>query len=343
MLSWLRGMFGGAQAATPPSLSQAVKKAAAAKEKPRDDAFWDALRDERGSFTPLTPEDEELVVTLVCQVVEHVCTQKTDPPAMPALAPRILDVVRRPEVEVAQLIRVLEQDQSISAKLMSVANSAMFGPAREISSLRDAVMYLGTEQTAQIAIALATRSLFDADGRAELSMYRGRWARLFNHGMTSAFAASTLIARKFRRQSDEAFMGGLFHDVGKAVALRSISALTLEGQWETPSEPVMDEVMYRMHAVPGSEFYDRWTLPSQLMQICCDHHQQENALDAPPDFHAVCLVSALDALRAGTGSDKRYALDELKKSAELLKLTDAELRTVHTEVADFAKRVSRMF
>jgi HD-like signal output (HDOD) protein len=343
MLSWLRGMFGGATAATPPSLPQAVKKAAAAKEKPRDEAFWDALRDERGSFTPLTPEDEELVVTLVCQVVEHVCTQQTDPPAMPALAPRILDVVRRPEVEVAQLIRVLEQDQSISAKLMSVANSAMFGPAREISSLRDAVMYLGTEQTAQIAIALATRSLFDADGRAELAMYRGRWARLFNHGMTSAFAASTLVARKYRHQSDEAFLGGLFHDVGKAVALRSISALTLEGQWETPSEAVMDEVMYRMHAVPGSEFYDRWTLPSQLMQICCDHHQQENALDAPPDFHAVCLVSAFDALRAGTGSDRRYALDELKKSAELLKLTDAELRAVHTEVADFAKRVSRMF
>lgn len=343
MLSWLREMFGGAPQAAPPTLQKAVKPTAVPKEKPRDDAFWDALRDERGSSTPLLPEDEELVVQLVCKVVDHVCAQHTDPPAMPKMAPRILDVVRRPEVEVAQLIRVLEQDQAISAKLMSVANSAMFGPAREIGSLRDAVMYLGTEQTAQIAIALATRSLFDADGRAELSMYRGRWARLFNHGMISAFAASTLVARKFRRQSDDAFLGGLFHDVGKAVALRSISALTLEGEWEPPSEHVMDEVMYRMHAVPGSEFYDRWTLPSSLMQICCDHHQQDNAEDAPPDFHAVCLVSAFDALRAGTAADKRFALDELKKSAEALKLEDAELRLVHTEVAEFAKRVARMF
>lgn len=343
MLSWLRGVFGGAQPATPPSLPQALKKAALAKEKPRDDAFWDGLRAERGNFTPLTEEDEEQVVQLVCHVVNHVCSQRTDPPAMPALAPRILEVVRRPEVEIGHLVRLLEQDQAISAKLMSVANSAAFGPSKEINSLRDAVMYLGTEQTAQIAIALATRSLFDADGRAELSMYRGRWARLFSHGMTSAFSAATLVSRKYRRQSDEAFLGGLFHDVGKAVALRSISALTLEGQWETPSEPVMDEVMYRMHAVPGSEFYDRWTLPSQLMQICCDHHQQDNALDAPPDFHAVCLVSAFDALRAGTSSDKRYALDELKKSAEALKLSDAELRAVHTDVQELAKRVSRMF
>src|SRR5687767_10726364 len=205
MLSWLRGVFGGAPpAAQPPSLPQALKKAAQAKEKPRDDAFWDALRAERGSYTPLADEDEELVVKLVCQVVDHVCAQRTDPPAMPALAPRILEVVRRPDVEIAHLVRLLEQDQAISAKLMSVANSAAFGPAKEISALRDAVIYLGTEQTAQIAIALATRSLFDADGRAELHMYRGRWARLFNHGMTSAFAAATLVARKYRRQSDEA-------------------------------------------------------------------------------------------------------------------------------------------
>ena len=40
---------------------------------------------------------------------------------------------------------------------------------------------------------------------------------------------------------------------------------------------------------------------------------------------------------------ERYALDELKKSAEQLKLTDAELRTLHTEVLEFSKRVARMF
>jgi putative nucleotidyltransferase with HDIG domain len=279
----------------------------------------------------------------VLQVVDHVCESTIDPPAMPALAPRILDVVSRPDVDVAMLVRTLEQDQAICAKLLSMSNSAMFGPSKEINSLRDAILYMGIAQTAQIAIGFATKSLFDADGRAELSMYRGRWARLFSHGMTTAFAAGAMAAQKYKKNSDEAFLGGLFHDVGKAVALRAISALTLAGRWEPPADPLMDEVLYRIHAVPGSEFYDRWTLPPHLMQICCDHHQHENAEKAPPSFHLVAFISSLDSLRAGALADKRYALDELRTSANKLGLSDQEIRVAHKELEDYAKRVARMF
>jgi HD-like signal output (HDOD) protein len=312
------------------------------REKPPDVALWDTLREERGSSSPISPEDEEQVVKLVCEVVNYLCEETPDPPVMPLLAPRILDVVRQPEIDMTKLVRTLEQDQAISAKLMSAANSAAFGPINEIVSLRDAILYMGTEQTAQIAICLATRSLFDSEARAELSMYRKRWSRLFHHGMTTAFAAANFAAKRERRHSDEAFLGGLFHDVGRAVALRAISALTLAGRWEPPSEEVMDEVLYRIHAFPGSEFYDRWTLPSHLMQICCDHHQQESAEDATSDFHVVCLFSSLDALRAGTNADKRHALDELRTSAERLKLSDAELRAAHTETHEYAKRVGNL-
>lgn len=340
MLSWLREVFGGKAAAEP--AKRAVPAKLPAREKPRDEALWETLRNERGEFAPLSEEDEELAVKLVCDVVAYVCEQTTDPPVMPALAPRILDVVRESEVDVAKLVRTLEQDQAISAKLLSTANSAVFGPPREINSLRDAIVYMGTEQTAQVAICLATRSLFDADARAELSMYRGRWSRLFKHGMTTAFAAANFSAQRQRRHSDEAFLGGLFHDVGRAVALRAISALTLAGKWEPPSEPIMDEVLYRIHATPGAEFYDRWTLPSHLMQICCDHHQLDDTESPSTDFHVVSLISSLDALRAGTAADKRYALDELRTSAERLKLSDAELRAAHTDTRVFAERVNRM-
>jgi putative nucleotidyltransferase with HDIG domain len=342
MLSWLLGKIRG----EPPRAAVAqrgTQHATRPREKPRDEALWEMLRAQRGSFEPLSEQDEAHVVKLVLEVVDHVCEGKIDPPAMPALAPRILDVVSHPDVDVAKLVRTLEQDQAICAKLLSMANSAMFGPQKEITSLRDAIVYMGVAQTAHIAIGFATKSLFDADGRAELSMYRGRWARLFGHGMTTAFAAGSMAAQKYRRNSDEAFLGGLFHDVGKAVALRAISALTLAGKWEPPPDPLMDEVLYRIHAVPGAEFYDRWTLPSHLMQICCDHHQHENAESPQVNFHVVTFVSSLDALRAGTHADKRYALDELRTSANKLGLSDQEIRVAYNETEEFAKRVTSMF
>lgn len=343
MFGWLRNKFGGASGAQAGGAKKMPPSPAAPREKARDDAFWDKLRESRGAFTPLTPEAEQQVVERVCQVVDYVCANPIEPPAMPALAPRILEVVRQPDVDIPVLVRVLEQDQAISAKLLSVANSAAFGPAKEIATLRDAIVYMGVEQTAQIAVVFATKSLFDADGRAELAMYRGRWARLFSHGMTTAFAAGAFAAQKFRRSSDEAFLGGLFHDVGKVVALRAVSALTLAGEWDLVDELVMDEVLYRIHATPGAEFYDRWTLPKPLMQVCCDHHQHENAADAPQNFHVISIMSSLDALRAGSAADKRYAIDELRTSAERLGMSDAELRVAHHDVQMFAERVARLF
>ncbi|HEX6243958.1 MAG TPA: HDOD domain-containing protein [Polyangiales bacterium] len=342
MLAWLKSKFrGGAEEAPPPKLRPAP---AVPREKPRDEALWELLRDERGPFTPLAAEDEELVIQLVLKVVDYVYNNPLDPPAMPALAPRILEVMRMPEVDVPKLVRTLEQDQAICAKLLSVANSAAFAPAREVTSLRDAIIYMGIDQAARIAIGFASKTLFDADGRAELAMYRGRWSRMFAHSMTTAFAAGTLSAQKYRRHSDEAFLGGLFHDVGKTVALRAISALTLAGEWEPQPDPILDEVLYRIHATPGAEFYDRWTLPSNLMQICCDHHQLDHVgADASNDFYVVSVISCLDALRAGGPADKRYALDELRHSAEKLKLSDAELRAAHSETHEYAKRVVKMF
>jgi hypothetical protein len=79
------------------------------------------------------------------------------------------------------------------------------------------------------------------------------------------------------------------------------------------------------------------------MQICCDHHQHENAENAQVNFHVVRFVSSLDALRAGSLADKRYALDELRVSAAKLSLSDQEIRVAHNELEGFAKRVSRMF
>jgi putative nucleotidyltransferase with HDIG domain len=345
MLSWLLGKIRGEppKTAAPSTARSTTQQIAKPREKPRDDSLWELFRNQRGAFEPLTDEDEALVVARVLQVVEYVCEAKLDPPAMPALAPRILDVLSKPDVDVPKLVRVLEQDQSICAKLLSMSNSAVFGPQKEITSLRDAIVYMGVEQTAHIAIGFASKSLFDSEGRAELSMYRGRWARLFGHGMTTAFAAGAMAAQKFKRNSDEAFLGGLFHDVGKVVALRAISALSLSGTWEPPPDALLDEVLYRIHAVPGAEFYDRWTLPSHLMQICCDHHQHENAEDAPLNFYLVTFISSLDALRAGSHADKRYALDELRTSAQKLGLSDQEIRVAYNELEQFAARVSRMF
>lgn len=347
MLAWLINWFRGAASDAPTSRRSGFvesSKVVPLPRAPQGPTYVELLRAQVNRPTPLTPEEEERVEELSQRVLKHVVDNRLDPPTMPALAPRVLDTLRDPKLDVARLARTLEQDQAISAKLLNIANSAMFAPNKEVASLRDAITLLGIDQVAQIAIGLATRSLFDATAKAELAFDRTRWHRLFLHGMVTAFATSNLYAERHKRTSDEAFLAGLFHDVGKAMALRAIAAMTTTGEWPPGvSSELVDEVLHRVHADTAGSFYESWSFPASIMQVCTHHHRLRELEDGSDVLYWVSVVSSLDALRSGSPVAQREALEELPVAAQRLGLTDAQLRAASTQVKDFSERMTRLF
>lgn len=306
-----------------------------------DASYHDVLARELGELVALTPAEEQRTSELVEGVSHYVSTHKIDPPVMPALAARMLELLRADDVDVAALSRLIEKDQATSAKLMTIANSAMFKGAHEIQGVRDAIVYLGTEQVAHIVIGLATRAMFESPKHQTKVIPQERWTRLFNHAMTTAFAACHLASRRNRRHSEAAFVGGLFHDVGKAVALRALTEVLAEKHQPAPSEGVIDAVLQQVHSEPTAALYQSWSLPRNVMILCQNHHRVP--LDATPELHVVRLVSGLDVLRVGSSAERRDVLAELAESAAALHFSDPELRVAHTETKEYGERVVRMF
>jgi HD-like signal output (HDOD) protein len=343
MLGWIVNLFRGAPKTAPGSGRMASATQAARAQVATGPSYLELLRMQAEPSMPLTPEEDAQVESMVSRVVAYVVEHELEPPTVPALAPRVLDALKDPRLDVAQLARTLENDQAISAKILTIANSAMFSPTKSVASLRDAITLLGIDQVAQIAIGLATRSLFNSGDRAELAVDRGRWNGLFVHSMVTAFATADIVARQQRRASDQAFLSGLFHDVGKVVALRAISAMTVAGQWPSTSAEVLDEVLHRVHATHGKAIYERWALPPALLQVCEMHHRLEACVDAPALLYWVSLVSSFDDLRTGSACQKREALAALPICAARLGLTDAQLRAANTATKEFAERVQRLF
>lgn len=366
MLAWLRQWFGGGDApkrraarsspataggagpqrptrAHPPAVLDGRGKVAndvAASEatrpaKPLKERYFDKLVQEAGELAPLSPAEEMRTSELVGAVLEHLKTHAMEAPVMPALASRMLELLRAESVDVIALARLIEQDQATAAKLLTIANSAVFRGSGEIGTVRDAVVFLGTEEVARVAIGLASRAMFEGAGQS------ARFNQLFLHAMTTAFAACQLATLKARRHADGAFMGGLFHDVGKSVALRAMmqsSALTGK---VVDGDPVVDAALHQLHSEPSFALYQRWKLPKQLMTICRAHHRLTE--DASPELHYVRLVSGLDLLAHGTPLEKREVLPEIEESAAMLKMTDPELRVAHTETKQYAEKVRQMF
>jgi HD-like signal output (HDOD) protein len=348
MLSWLRNLGRSRKVVAARSSRAAVpeptlEKPEAPAEAAQEPGFLDQLAAELGEIPALSEEDEQRVSAAIVQVVDYVFRTKLDPPVMPALAPRIMALVNEPVVDIVQLSRLIEHDLAISAKLLSVANSPVFGARSQVRTVREAITFLGTEQVAQVAIGLACTSLYEGDAAAASGPMRARWPRLFRHAMATAYGSANLALRFGRSQSEQAFLGGLFHDVGKAVALRAIETLTLRGKLSDLSEPLLDEVVHRIHAFPGEEFYGKWSLPEPLMTICAQHHQGEELVEAPPVLDCVTLMSGFDTVWYGGAAERRELMAELRLSAQRLKLTDGLLRGAHAQAKALGERTQRMF
>ncbi|MDB4987847.1 MAG: putative signal transduction protein [Myxococcaceae bacterium] len=304
--------------------------------------FFEQLELDLPGVAAVPSRDEPLITELVMRVVAYVRQKKVDPPVVPALVPRVLAIVGEPEVDLVRLSQVIQQDLAISAKLLSVANSALFGGQTEITTVRQAISHLGTEQVAQVAIGLACRSSLES-GAAGESPFAARWKRLFHHAMTCAFAAAHLAGKTDREAQESAFLGGLFHDVGKAVALRAIEALIESGQLIPLDDAVIDEALQRIHAYPGDEFYEKWTLPESLMQLCAGHHQLDDVGDLQRNFYLVSLISSFDALLRGDDSERRDALKEARQCADRLGLSEPAARAAYDETKKIGERTLRMF
>jgi HD-like signal output (HDOD) protein len=324
--------------------SPAAKPASArpAAPEPVPPTFLERLAQELPPVAPVAEEDESAIIALVMQVVDYTTQKKLEPPVMPALVPRVLAITGEPEVDLQRLTQVIQQDLAISAKLLSVANSPLFGRGSEVTTVRQAIAQLGSEQVAQVSIGLACRSNLSSE-RDGGSLFAARWKRQFQHGMTCALTAAQLAGKQDRSAQEAAFLGGLFHDVGKAVALRAIEALVGSGKLAAPSELVIDEALQRLHAYPGDEFYRKWTLPEPLMELCARHHQLEDLEGASPAFYQVTLASSFDVLWAGSEASRREALYEARIGAERLGLSDGQLEQAYAYTRVLGEKATRMF
>ena len=76
-------------------------------------------------------------------------------PSLPTAAVQGIQMLQDPEVDIAEVTRIIECDHSLAANVLRMANSAYFSAGRPVGSLRDAIVRLGSQNIAQLVCAPA--------------------------------------------------------------------------------------------------------------------------------------------------------------------------------------------
>jgi HD-like signal output (HDOD) protein/GGDEF domain-containing protein len=134
--------------------------------------------------------------------------------SMPAVAVEVLSLVDDPRADVAQLKTCIERDPALTSKLLRVVNGSLFGLARRVSDLNQAVALLGAKSLKLLALGFCLPDrLFAAKGSEALRQYWGRT-------LTRAVAARELAVAVGWKHDDEAFVAGLLASLGQLVLMQ---------------------------------------------------------------------------------------------------------------------------
>jgi HD-like signal output (HDOD) protein/CheY-like chemotaxis protein len=229
-----------------------------------------------------------------------------DLPVLPRTFMALREKLADPNASVKEVVKLVEQDISISAKILQLVNSAFFGLPREISTLNTAVSYLGIDMLQNLVLSAEVFRVFE--NSANLPGFS--FEELHQHSQLTAKIASHIPVPAAVHSA--AVVAGLLHDVGKLVlATRSPKhfARALEGAAEEkrPLFAVEQELMGVSHAEVGAYLLGIWGLPCPVVEAVAHHHHPERVpqetLDAVAVVHVANYLAHENPVRPGAGGD----------------------------------------
>jgi HD-like signal output (HDOD) protein len=231
--------------------------------------------------------------------IEQLVAEASDLAALPQVVMRVIDMTIDPKTTATDVERVVGTDQALAGRILALANSSYYGLPRRISSLREAVVFLGFKAIRNLAMAVTTFNLFVGKSDAPSLARRELW----RHAMDTAQCArivGTMLHPSDREAfaTDEAFTCGLLHDVGKLVLDRSRHALFVTisetaRTHKTRFHVIEAQALPWSHSQLGMTLAARWNLPLPVCETIGFHHTPRAAQANPRLTATVALANEL--------------------------------------------------
>jgi len=232
-------------------------------------------------------------------------------PSAPEIAQRMLVAINREDVSLRALAVLIERDQSLAARLLRLANSALFAVRTKVTGISQAVTLLGFVRVRDLVLGL---SVWGALEGASASGRRYR-KQMWQHTSLVA-AAAKLLAERVQLDGSQAFTAGLLHDVGKLVLgmrLGDTYWALLDDAAEMGGAAVAEQQAFGCtHGMVGGWLLQLWGMPPALVDPVALHNEP---LDPQFGIDLSAVVAMADRLvlstDASSGTARQDVLDEL--------------------------------
>lgn len=261
-------------------------------------------------------------------------------PALPVVIGELLSSFGNDETDIGLICRQVARDQSLTARLLRVANSSFYGLQCRVATINEAVVVLGFRAVRSMLLTLSVSSAF---GKQDCPGFE---PRAYMRHCVGVGLAARAIAETTGRNPDLAFAGGVLHDMGQ-LALASVfgdayaRALAYRREHDCPLVVAERDILGTDHAVVGGLLADTWNFPASLRSAIAEHHSPSAATaDSLAD-----LVHVADAIAHGLGlaGDDDLVMPVDATAWQRLGLDQEKLARILPRVVDGLDEASQAF
>jgi len=217
----------------------------------------------------------QLEETLQSEKLRELVTRCSSLPSVPEIYSELIEELQNPDADNEDMARIVLKDGGMTARILKLANSAFFGFGQEISDISQAIIYLGTETIKSLILfsnAFSEHEQLKFPGFAVESLWQ--------HSLEAACASKRIAIHEDeeRKVTEEAYVAGLLHDVGKLMLAANLpaqyqEAIAVARREKVPLSVVERKMFGADHADIGGYLLGLWGLPVPVVEAIALHHR----------------------------------------------------------------------
>jgi len=265
------------------------------------------------------------------KVVNRILKSIESIPAFPATGNKVSQLLNKPDYSVLQVANVIKLDPSIAANILKMANSAYFKSQHKISTINDAVMYLGQKNLLR-AIQTAGISKYYKKG---VSGYFDKASDLWEHSVAVALMSQILSLKISGEEDTTLYTAALLHDVGKIIMGEFVrdemqKIVMLVKDHNMSFLEAEETVLGINHAELGGKIAEHWNFPVEIREAIAFHHRPDLLQKSDKIMPWIVYMADEACLMMGIGS----AVEGLAQRAvsELLQKFNLRMKDLETSL-----------
>lgn len=218
-------------------------------------------------------------------------------PEIPSVISELNEVITSPLSSAQDIANVVKNSPSLAATLLKIVNSALYSCPSRIDNLSHAVTLIGTKEIYGLALYITVISIFKKIPKEIINMYA-----FLRHSIACSITARFLAAHKNLPQTEQLFVSGLLHDLGRVLLYiyypeDSLNILSHSQESDKLLYEVENLYLNCNHTHFAKHLMQHWKLPLILQNNVFYHHNPSAAQHPIP----ATIVHLADIIANGLG------------------------------------------